>query len=131
MNNSIGSIGTKKLQMADLIFREVSDAIMITDAAGRIIDANPAFTRLLEFGRVELLGQTPECFMADDHSGSRFETLCSQLSENGQWSGSVDVRKKSGEPCNVILTLIGVKDVEGEMTHFITIMAAASFMLLK
>jgi PAS domain S-box-containing protein len=129
MNKSKESIGLKKLQMADLIFREVSDAIMITNMAGDIIDVNPAFTKITEYSRDGVVGNPPRFMHSDCDDGLDYQALLTKLARTDVWSGTVTVNKKSGEPYTAYMTIMAVKNSYEQTTHHIAFLRATSFLL--
>ncbi|HEY5706816.1 MAG TPA: PAS domain S-box protein [Terrimicrobiaceae bacterium] len=60
----------RRRELLELIFEHVADAIILTEPDGRIVDANPAASALLGYGRNELLEKYPWDFVT---SASRDE----------------------------------------------------------
>jgi two-component system, sensor histidine kinase and response regulator len=76
------------------LFEGVADAILVADADGRFLDANPAAERLLGYDRGEflkkivadLVASTPEVAAA----------MYAEFERTGSWRGEVDLRRKDG-----------------------------------
>ena len=113
------SIGDKKLQMADIIFQEVSDAIIITEANGCIIDVNPAFEKIMGYSREEVLGKKPLMFMSENRETSYYHSLWETLSTTLRWSGLLTLKAKSGENNITKLKVVAVSNRKMQTTHFI------------
>ena len=54
-----------------LCFLHSTDSISITDAAGIIIDVNPAFTKMYGYTRQEAIGKT-NALVRSSHSNTQF-----------------------------------------------------------
>jgi PAS domain S-box-containing protein len=78
----------------DLVFAHSPDAILITNADGRYVDANPAALALLGYGREELL-----CLGIGDVVASGRVWAAEEYArflQEGSWSGAVALRAKDG-----------------------------------
>ncbi len=78
----------------EAIFAAVSDAILVADADGRYIDANPAAERLLGYTRDELLRMRVTDVVAYEPTWTDAEY--SRYREEGQWRGELVLRRKDG-----------------------------------
>jgi PAS domain S-box-containing protein len=76
------------------LFEGIDDAIIVADAQGRFIDANPAATALLGYSRDELLAMAVGDLGAAGaaESRARFETL----EREGRLRGEFELRRKDG-----------------------------------
>ncbi|MBF0383822.1 MAG: PAS domain S-box protein, partial [Magnetococcales bacterium] len=107
------------LQMAEIIFQGVSDAIIITDAEGCIIDVNHSFEKIMGYGRDEIVGKKPLMFMSETREASYYYSLWEILSKTLRWSGLLTLRAKSGENNITKLKIVAVENHEKKTTHFI------------
>jgi len=108
-------------ELAAKVFRNSSEGIAITDAIGRIQRVNPSFTAITGYAAEEVIGQTPSVLKSDRHAPEFYQNMWAQLLGQGQWSGEIWNRRKSGEAYPEWLTISAVKNAEGETTHFISI----------
>jgi PAS domain S-box-containing protein len=127
MGNTDESIGLKKLQMADIIFKEVSDAIIITDVNGCIIDVNHAFEKIMGYSREEVLGNKPLMFMSESRETNYYYSLWEILSTTLRWSGLLTLKAKSGENNITKLKVVAVNNKEMQTTHFIGIFSLVTY----
>lgn len=76
------------------MFAGVGDALLVADAAGRYVDANPAAERLLGYTRAELLGLgvADVMVLAPDETRAMYAAFVRQ----GWWRGEVELRRKDG-----------------------------------
>lgn len=82
------------------IFEGIHDAVLVQDQDGRILDANPAAARLLEYDLSDLIGQSAEGI---DEGGDLREWLKRQPLE-GRTSRETTFRTKSGQSIPVEIT---------------------------
>jgi PAS domain S-box-containing protein len=76
------------------IFAGISDGILVTDAEGKFIDANPAATELLGYHRDDLLGMhIADIFAANPQE---IEAEFARYLQDGNWSGEFELKTKSG-----------------------------------
>jgi PAS domain S-box-containing protein len=96
-------------------------AVMITDTRGAIEYVSPKFTQLTGYTREEALGQTPRILESDTMSPEEHRRLWAALEAGGEWRGEFRNRKKSGEPYWEAVSISGIPDAEGRITHFVAI----------
>jgi PAS domain S-box-containing protein len=78
----------------EALFDAVSDAILVADADGRYIDANPAAAHLLGYTRNELLQMGVADVVA--HEPTWTDAEYARYREDGQWRGELVLRRKDG-----------------------------------
>ncbi len=109
-----------RLQVAAL--NAAANAVVITDRAGHIVWANPAFAALSGYTMAEALGRTPrELVKSGQHPATFYAEMWTTLLAGRVWSGEVINRRKDGEVYPEDLTITPVRDAGGEITHFIAI----------
>lgn len=88
----------EELRLARTVFETADSGIMVTDARERILDVNPAFSRITGYPREEVLGQTPRLLKSGHHEESFYQAMWQELQQQGQWQGEVrNLRKDKGE----------------------------------
>ncbi len=111
----------EKLQLAASVFTHAREGILITDAAGTIVDVNDTFTSITGFRRDEAVGQSLSILSPDRQSTQLDSAKWSSLTENGHWSGEVWNRRKSGEAYAEMQTVSVVRDVSGAAQHYVAL----------
>jgi len=101
------------------VFRASSEAIMITDAENRIVDVNPAFTRITGYPRSEVLGRNPRLLQSGIQSDSFYRELWAAINQNGHWRGEIWNRRRNGELYPEWLTLDRVLSPEGAVLNYV------------
>ncbi|MEI6029213.1 MAG: EAL domain-containing protein [Betaproteobacteria bacterium] len=102
---------TEALRASARVFNTAAEAILITDAQGRIADVNPALERLTGFARQELLGQPAGMLYhgADTQRGSA--RIRQALDADEVWRGETGFRARDGR---LIPTQVAVSRLEEE-----------------
>ncbi|MDD3609311.1 MAG: EAL domain-containing protein [Halothiobacillaceae bacterium] len=103
------------------VFESSHSGVMILDAQGRILEINPAFSRLCGYGADDVLGRLPSDFMFDKDDSAVFDALWGNLQRDGHWQGEICSRRKDGSICPQWLSLSPVMDGEGRVTHHVGI----------
>lgn len=108
-----------RLQLASKVFEASLDAIFVTDAEYRIIAANPSFERLTGYAREEVLGLLPGDFIYDLGNDPFPEQMKTRLSMEGVWQGELWHRRKDGNSCPCLVSMVRVPDESGNTLHTI------------
>lgn len=113
------------LRIAAIAF-ESQAAIMVADANQRILQVNEAFTKLTGYSVEETIGQKPSMLKSGWQDASFYAAMWRELNETGQWQGEIWNRRKTGEIFPEWLTIKGVRDQLGNLTHFVSTFADIS-----
>ncbi|MGE5470471.1 MAG: EAL domain-containing protein [Bacteroidota bacterium] len=108
------------LRLSSKVFEVCSEAIMITDVTGRIINVNPAFCWLTGYRPDEVIGQNPRLLKSGIHDAAFYQTLWKAVLEDGQWSGEVWDKRKDGSIYPKWVTIDAVRE-NGAITHFVAL----------
>lgn len=97
-----------------------ANSIIITDVEGIIVYANPHFYEVTGFTPQEVLGQNPRIIK---HEGSTIDyaKMWETIRSGNIWKGEFVNRKRSGELFWEKGTISPLKDVQGNITHFLAI----------
>jgi len=107
----------EKLHLHAKIFERNSEAVLVTDSAQRIISANQAFSVITGYAEAEALGKSPEMLNALPENALLNEDIRSRVDTTGQWSGELQLRRKTGECFPVGATVSLVQDLHGTHGH--------------
>jgi diguanylate cyclase (GGDEF)-like protein/PAS domain S-box-containing protein len=99
----------------------VANAIFITDPAGRIRWANPAFSRLSGYAIGEALGHTPALMKSGRQRDPFYADLWRTILAGKVWRGLLVDRSKDGQLYTVDQTITPLLDEHGVITHYIAI----------
>jgi PAS domain S-box-containing protein len=78
------------------VFEIQTDAIIVTDLDGRIIDWNPASERILGYNKAEVLGKTTAMFHRPDEAATLTGDALAAVERNGVWRGEINFVRKDG-----------------------------------
>ena len=107
-----------ELRVAATAF-ESQEGMLVTDAATSILRVNRAFTDITGFTAAEAVGQTPRLFKSDRHDAAFYARMWKDITRTGQWRGEIWNLHKSGKVYPQWLTITGVKDYAGDVTHYV------------
>lgn len=109
------------LRLSASVFDNAREGIVITDPKGQIINVNPSFTTLTGYTAAEVIGKNPN-LLKSGHQGDEFYAQMWQaLVTDGYWQGEISNRRKSGEVYIEMLTITGVHDATGHVSHYVGI----------
>lgn len=120
-----------KLQLAGSVFDNTLESICIVDAAGNIIDANPAFCMSCEIERSVLLGMPLGALKSGLGDDEGAPVAWSTVSSTGHWSGTIQSRTPSGEITAEWLTLSAVRDANGDVGHYVAVFSSVGGLIQR
>ena len=113
------TLSIDKLRKTARSFANMKEGILITDAGGRILSINPAFTRLSGFEPEDLIGQTPALLRSQAHDPAFYSAMWEQLMSTGQWTGLVSNRAKDGTVAAQWVTIMAARDRQGQVRCYV------------
>lgn len=108
-----------KLEMFKKILENTSEAVIITDVNGRILDMNDAMSVMTGFEREELLGQDFCLFNSFKQEPDFRERLLETMKKNGHWEGEVWDRRKDGSVFPKWQTVNTIYDETGAVVNYV------------
>ena len=109
-----------ELKLAASVFKESTEAIVITDQEGSILRINPAFSQITGYRPEDVIGENPRILSAEHHDEQFYKVLWDELLNKGVWQGEIWDRRKNGEMFPAWQTITAVKDDNGEIIQFIS-----------
>ena len=109
----------KDLRMAATVFEHSTSAILITDPAGYIVQANEAFSRVSGYAVSQVLDQLPSMLTVDEHQEAHLRYVLKQLHLRGSWEGEVWLKRRSGEHYPAWVGITAVFDDEGDLASYV------------
>ncbi len=95
--------------------------IMILDLSGEIKVVNEAFSKITGYSDEEVLGKIPS-FLYSGRQGEHFhKKMWHQLSADAEWQGEIWNRRKNGTIYPEWLSISGIPNETGEITHYVAI----------
>ena len=100
------------------MFDRSHEAILITEQSNRILDVNPAFSRITGYSRQEVLGLNPAILSSGRHSGAYYRSMWRTIEKTDHWRGEIWNRRKNGEEYVELLSISRVHMEEpGQYYH--------------
>lgn len=115
----------KRMEMQ---FRKLSSAIeqspsiaVITDLQGNIEYVNPQFTKMTGYRSEDVLGQSLRVLRSGEHPAEFYRQLWETIFSGQEWRGEICNRKRSGELYWEAAAITSIRNVDGEITHFLKV----------
>ena len=96
------------------------DAVLVTDPAGVIVYANPAFERMTGYALHELLGRKPAMLKSGRHEADFYRELWAALLAGREFRALFANLRKDGQPYYEDKIIRPLLDERGAVTHFIS-----------
>lgn len=109
----------KDLRMAATVFEHSTSAILITDPAGYIVQANEAFSRVSGYAVSEVLDQLPNMLTVDEQQDAHLRYVLKQLHQHSTWEGEVWMKRRNGEHYPAWVGITAVLDDEGDLASYV------------
>ncbi|KNZ33178.1 MAG: hypothetical protein AD742_07995 [Methylibium sp. NZG] len=109
-------------RLADHLFQNLNEGLLVTDAQHRVLQANPSYCRISGFTLDELQGTVPAMLRAAPRGSPEAEAQARRfdsLSVHGVWRGEMVTRRRNGEPCTLQAIVSVVKDAEGHVHNHV------------
>lgn len=100
------------------ILDNISEGIVITDEKGKILTVNPAFEFVTGYSEKEIIGKNPSILKSGIHNEQFYEKMWFDILNKGKWKGEIWNKRKNGELYPEILTIIQIKNDEGDVCNF-------------
>ena len=109
----------KDLRMAATVFEHSTSAILITDPAGYIVQANEAFSRVSGYAVEQVLDQLPNMLTVDEQQDAHLRYVLKQLNQHSTWEGEVWLKRRNGEHYPAWVGITAVLDDEGDLASYV------------
>lgn len=98
-----------------------SCVVMITDAEGTIDYVNPRFCRLTGYSKEDIIGKNPRILKSGKISQEEYKYLWDTITSGKEWQGEFYNKKKDGTFYWEHSSISPVKNLAGNITHFLAI----------
>jgi PAS domain S-box-containing protein len=111
----------ERLQRLSSAVEQTADSVLITDVRGTIEYVNPAFEATTGYSSAEALGRNPNILKSGLQSPEYYRELWATILSGEPFRGQTVNRKKNGELYHAEQTITGIKDRNGGITHFVSV----------
>lgn len=111
-----------ELKIKDNALNATANAIVITDAEGRIEYTNAAFTQLSGYSTGEVIGQqTNALIRSEQHDDAFYKNMWDTIKSGRVWHGELTNRRKDGSTYAEEMTITPMRSEQGELDHFVAV----------
>jgi diguanylate cyclase (GGDEF)-like protein/PAS domain S-box-containing protein len=114
------------LSLYGKVFENTAEGIAITDSKMRFVEVNQAYCRIMGYSAEELLGRTPRILKSGHHDAAFYTAIRQALASEGHWQGETLDRVRDGSIITILQTISAVRNDQGKVTHYITIVTDIS-----
>ncbi|HEX9899376.1 MAG TPA: PAS domain S-box protein, partial [Candidatus Methylomirabilis sp.] len=111
----------ERLRLQGSALEAAANGIVITDRDGRILWANPAFSRLTGYSLEESIGQTTRFLKSGVQDPAFYRHLWETILAGRVWQGEMVNRRKDGSLYTEEMTITPLRDAQGSPRHFIAV----------
>jgi len=112
----------EQLRLLGTALSSAGNGVFITDQLGYIKWINLAFTRLTGYGAEEAMGRKASILNSGKQDAAYYQELWETVLQGNIWSSETVERRKDGTLFTVQQTITPIRDDEGKITHFISIL---------
>lgn len=105
--------------LAAAVLISLDEGLMITDPEGRILQINPAFTRITGYNEREALGRYASTLQSGVQGPQSFTRLWADLMHYGYWQGEFWNRHRNGQVYRQSLSISSMRNEHGDITSYI------------
>lgn len=107
------------LKLAEQVFAQGLEGIMVTNAKGRVVLVNQAFTDISGYAQTEVIGQKPRLLASERHGDDFHQAITDAVQTHGTWQGEIWSRRKNGAEYPQWLKISVVRDAAGNVCNFV------------
>ncbi|WP_415883149.1 diguanylate cyclase domain-containing protein [Neptuniibacter sp. QD34_54] len=100
------------------LFLRSPQAVLVTDQANNIVQANPAFTEITGYSLDEVKGENPRFLGARELNDPFYEDLWLTVSSDGSWQGELWNRHKDGTVYPAWFNIMRLENDQGLVTGY-------------
>jgi diguanylate cyclase (GGDEF)-like protein/PAS domain S-box-containing protein len=86
-----------ELQLANMVYRNTGEAMIVTDAEDRVIAINPAFSNITGYRPEEIIGRNISVFQHGAEDQFAYQAMQESIRSSGRWQGEIWNVRKGGE----------------------------------
>ena len=111
----------EQLEVAAHAFERMAEAMIISNASGRILTINQSFTRVTGYAADEVIGRQEADFRSAMQPPAFYDDLYAEVLRSGYWAGTTWCRRRDGSVYREWRSVSAVNDSEGRVTHFVSL----------
>lgn len=112
----------EQLRLLSTALASAGNGVFITDASGKILWVNNSFSRLTGYSNDEAVGQFPSLLKSGKQDATYYKILWQTIKQGNTWNNETVERHKNGDLFTVQQTITPIKNEEGVVSHFVSIL---------
>lgn len=112
-------ISERQAKMAEKLFDNSIEGIVLTDSNLRIQQINKTFTEVTGYEIEDVIGKRPSILQSGQHERDFYKDMWATLKRNGMWQGQISNKRKSGEVYLEWLSIYSIKNKNAEIINYI------------
>ena len=100
---------------------QAGEVIFVTDSAGLIEYANPAFERVTGYTTAEAVGRNPRLLASGEQPREFYAELWAAITDGRTWHGRLVNRRRDGTLYTEDATISPVRDEAGSIAHYVAV----------
>ena len=109
----------EELRLAERIFTESGQGIMVTDTSKHIVKVNRAFIQISGYEAEEVIGKKPSILSSGRHEKTFYKTMNDNIMRYGFWRGEIWNKHKNGNIYPEWLTINTLRNNQGDISYYI------------
>jgi len=111
----------EQLNLQSAALESAANGIIITDANGKIIWVNPAFTESSGYSMEEVVGRNPRLLKSGKQDQVFYQEMWNTILSGEVWRNTIINRRKDGSFYHEDLTITPIRNTAGSITRFVGI----------
>ena len=111
----------RELRLLNSALAAAADGIVLTDAEGTIVWANPAFTRMTGWSLEEVRGRNPRILKSGLQREAFYRQMWETIRAGGVWRGELYNRRRDGTVYLEEMSITPVRNEGGAIAHYVAI----------
>ncbi len=111
----------EQLEVAAHAFERMAEAMVISNAAGRILTVNQSFTRITGYAAEEVIGRQESDFRSAMQPQTFYDDVYAEVLRTGYWNGTTWCRRRDGTVYREWRSISAVRDAEERITHYVSL----------
>lgn len=111
----------KSLRLLGTAISSAMNAVFITDARGKIIWTNDAFSKLSGHAKESVIGRMPDFLYSGIHPPEFYQKMWHTIKSGKSWRGEMIDRRKDGSLFTIEQMITPILDKDGKITHYVAV----------
>jgi PAS domain S-box-containing protein len=111
----------EQLEVAGHAFERMTEGMVITNAAGRILSVNRSYSRITGYAQDEVVGKQESEFRTAMQPESFYDDVYAEVLRTGHWDGTTWCRRRDGTLYREWRSVSAVRDDDGRITHYVSL----------